>query len=106
MGWPFANNVLRFAANLREAAHIRLYLVLARFWCNQAESGGAIVKKPRQLIECQRVPTPSLTKRPYLAEDMGLPSSWEFRLAPKACQNHLMWRLTARRTRRGRAHRR
>jgi hypothetical protein len=32
------------------------------FWCNQAESGGAIVKKPRQLIECQRVPTPSLTK--------------------------------------------
>jgi len=37
-------------------------MVLARFWCNQAESGGAIVKKPRQLIECQRVPTPSLTK--------------------------------------------
>ena len=36
--------------------------VLALFWCNQAESGGAIVKKPRQLIECQRVPTPSLTK--------------------------------------------
>jgi len=25
MGWPFANNVLRFAANLREAAHIRIY---------------------------------------------------------------------------------
>src|SRR5450755_1284720 len=38
------------------------YLVLALFWCNQAESGGAIVKKPRQLIECQRLPTPSLTK--------------------------------------------
>src|SRR5450755_3046930 len=32
------------------------------FWCNQAESGGAIAKKPRQLIECQRVPTPGFTK--------------------------------------------
>src|ERR1039457_1303550 len=37
-------------------------MVLALFWCNQAESGGAIVKKPRHLIECPRVPTPSLTK--------------------------------------------
>src|ERR1035441_2518222 len=84
VGWDAASGF-----DCQQSCQTQTYLVLARFWCNQAESGGAIVKKPRQLIECQRVPTPSLTKRPYLAEDMGLPSSWEFRLAPKACQNQL-----------------
>src|ERR1022692_991832 len=53
---------IHFRSGYSRSCQTQHYLVLARFWCNQAESGGAIVKKPRQLIECQRVPTPSLTK--------------------------------------------
>ena len=57
VGWDAASGF-----DCQQSCQTQTYLVLARFWCNQAESGGAIVKKPRQLIECQRVPTPSLTK--------------------------------------------